>query len=152
LRPTLGFAGTLYEFASFKKVHIAASYSRQKPYFNHLLPYIGGPRFRRNALHSSQYPKINAELPPCHTRLPDGLLKTISDAKTITGEVKFKPQFNFVVRTVPMLLCNNVPSIADLSYGMLRRIKCSRSTGRLPMLTKTRTCSHIFGPRKCPAS
>lgn len=55
-------------------------------------------------------------------RLPDGILKTISEAKEVTGENKYGPQFNFVVRAVPMLLCNNVPSLADVSHGMLRRI------------------------------
>jgi P4 family phage/plasmid primase-like protien len=55
-------------------------------------------------------------------RLPDGILKTISEAKEVTGENKYKPPFNFVVRTVPMLLCNNVPSLADVSHGMLRRL------------------------------
>jgi putative DNA primase/helicase len=55
-------------------------------------------------------------------RLPDGILKTISEAKEVTGENKYKPSFNFVVRTVPMLLCNNVPSLADVSHGMLRRL------------------------------
>lgn len=55
-------------------------------------------------------------------RLPDGILKTISEAKEVTGENKYKPSFNFVVRTVPMLLCNNVPSLADLSHGMMRRL------------------------------
>jgi putative DNA primase/helicase len=55
-------------------------------------------------------------------RLPDGTLKTISEAKEVTGELKFKQPFNFVVRTVPMMLCNNVPSLADLSQGMLRRL------------------------------
>jgi P4 family phage/plasmid primase-like protien len=55
-------------------------------------------------------------------KLPDGMLKTVSEAKTVTGELKFKSQFNFIVRTVPILLCNNVPSLADLSHGMLRRL------------------------------
>jgi P4 family phage/plasmid primase-like protien len=55
-------------------------------------------------------------------RLPDGILKMISEAKEATGQAKFKPDFNFIVRTIPMLLCNNVPSLADLSYGMLRRL------------------------------
>lgn len=55
-------------------------------------------------------------------RLPDGTLKMISEAKEVTGENKFKPSFSFVVRTVPMLLCNNVPSLADVSHGMLRRL------------------------------
>ena len=55
-------------------------------------------------------------------RLPDGILKTISEAKEVTGELKYGPAFNFVVRTVPVLLCNNVPSLADLSHGMQRRL------------------------------
>ena len=55
-------------------------------------------------------------------RLPDGMLKTISEAKEVTGELKFKPHFNFVVRAVPVLLCNDVPSLADVSHGMLRRL------------------------------
>jgi len=55
-------------------------------------------------------------------RLPDGTLKTMSEAKEVTGEHKYGPTFNFTVRTVPLLLCNNIPSLADLSYGMLRRL------------------------------
>jgi putative DNA primase/helicase len=55
-------------------------------------------------------------------RLPDGMLKTISEAKEVTGELKYQPSFNFVVRTVPVLLCNNIPSVADLSHGMRRRL------------------------------
>jgi putative DNA primase/helicase len=55
-------------------------------------------------------------------RLPDGTLKIISEAKEITGELKFLPAFNFVVRAIPFLLCNHVPSLADLSYGMRRRL------------------------------
>jgi putative DNA primase/helicase len=55
-------------------------------------------------------------------RLPDGILKTISEEKEVTGDQKFKPPFNFVVRIVPVLLCNNIPSLADLSHGMIRRL------------------------------
>jgi putative DNA primase/helicase len=55
-------------------------------------------------------------------RLPDGQLKKISDAKTVTGEHKHGPQFNFTIRSVPILLCNNVPSLADVSFGMRRRL------------------------------
>jgi putative DNA primase/helicase len=33
-----------------------------------------------------------------------------------------RSSFNFVVRTVPVLLCNNIPSVADLSHGMRRRL------------------------------
>ena len=54
--------------------------------------------------------------------MPDGILKTISEAKEITGEYKYGPAFNFTVRTMPLLLCNNVPSLADVSPGMLRRL------------------------------
>jgi putative DNA primase/helicase len=55
-------------------------------------------------------------------RLPDGTLKTISEAKEVTGEHKYGPPFNFTVRTVPLLLCNNTPSLPDVSHGMLRRL------------------------------
>ena len=57
------------------------------------------------------------------TKLPDGPLKKISEAKTLTGEHKNKPLFDFRNRAFPILLCNNVPSLADLSYGMIRRLK-----------------------------
>lgn len=56
------------------------------------------------------------------TRLPDGDLKRISEAKVITGERKFGAAFNFTVRAVPMLLCNAPPSLADLTHGMRRRL------------------------------
>ncbi len=56
------------------------------------------------------------------TRLPDGELKKISEPKVLTGEHKFGPQFNFTNRTVPVLLCNNVPSLADVSWGIQRRL------------------------------
>jgi putative DNA primase/helicase len=55
-------------------------------------------------------------------RLPDGILNTISEAKEVTGELKFGPVFNFTVRAVPVLLCNNIPCLADLSHGMRRRL------------------------------
>ncbi|MEY9403255.1 putative DNA primase/helicase [Bradyrhizobium japonicum] len=55
-------------------------------------------------------------------RLPDGQLKKISEAKTVTGEHKHGPQFNFTIRSLPVLLCNNVPSLADVSFGMRRRL------------------------------
>jgi P4 family phage/plasmid primase-like protien len=56
------------------------------------------------------------------TRLPDGELKKISEPKILTGERKHGAVFNFTIRTVPVLICNNVPSIADLSVGMQRRL------------------------------
>ena len=55
-------------------------------------------------------------------RLPDGELKKISEAKPITAEWKYGPSFEFVVRSVPVLLCNNNASLADVSYGMARRL------------------------------
>lgn len=54
--------------------------------------------------------------------LPDGQLKKISEAKTVTGEHKHGLQFNFTIRSLPVLLCNNVPSLADVSHGMRRRL------------------------------
>ena len=57
------------------------------------------------------------------TKLPDGTLKKISEAKTLTGERKFKDPFEFKSRAFPILLCNNIPSLADLSYGMMRRLQ-----------------------------
>jgi P4 family phage/plasmid primase-like protien len=56
------------------------------------------------------------------TRLPDGELKKISEPKILTGEHKYGKPFNFSNRTVPVLICNNVPSVADLSWGMQRRL------------------------------
>ena len=57
------------------------------------------------------------------TKLPDGTLKKISEAKTLTGERKFKEPFEFKCLAFPILLCNNIPSLADLSYGMMRRLR-----------------------------
>ena len=50
-------------------------------------------------------------------KLPDGILKKLSEGKLLTGEQKFKPAFGFVNRAFPILLCNNLPSLADLSFG-----------------------------------
>jgi putative DNA primase/helicase len=55
-------------------------------------------------------------------KLPDGALKKISEGKPLTGEHKFKQAFNFINRAFPILLCNNLPSLADLSPGMMRRL------------------------------
>jgi putative DNA primase/helicase len=55
-------------------------------------------------------------------RLPDGQLKKISEEKMVTGERKHGAQFNFIARALPVLLCNNVPSLADVSKGMRRRL------------------------------
>jgi P4 family phage/plasmid primase-like protien len=55
--------------------------------------------------------------------LPDGTLKSISENKLLTGELKYRDRFSFVSRIVPVLLCNNVPSLKDVSRGMLRRFQ-----------------------------
>lgn len=59
---------------------------------------------------------------PAGTKLPDGALKKLSEGKLLTGELKGQDMFTFVNRAVPMLLANNEPSTADLSYGLQRRI------------------------------
>jgi putative DNA primase/helicase len=56
-------------------------------------------------------------------KLPDGTLKKISEGKLLTGEEKFKSATTFNVRTVPVLLCNNIPLLQDVSHGMLRRLQ-----------------------------
>lgn len=56
------------------------------------------------------------------TILPDGLLKKISEDKVVTGEPKHRDAFEFRVRTVPMLLCNEAPHLHDTSHGFRRRI------------------------------
>ena len=56
------------------------------------------------------------------TRLPDGQLKKLSEEKTVTGENKFGPPFTFTSHTAIFMLFNNPPSLADLSYGMQRRL------------------------------
>ena len=56
------------------------------------------------------------------TRLPDGQLKKLSECKVVTGEHKFGNPFQFYVRALPVLLCNNPPSVADLSHGLRRRL------------------------------
>lgn len=56
------------------------------------------------------------------SRLPDGELKRLSEEKEITAERKHGAQFNFVNRAVPVLLCNNLPTLADVSLGMTRRL------------------------------
>jgi len=55
------------------------------------------------------------------TRLPDGLLKQMSESKLMTGELKFINSFEFICVALPVLLCNNYPYVADLSWGMRRR-------------------------------
>ncbi len=58
--------------------------------------------------------------------LPDGLLKTISEAKIITGELKHRDGIEFVVRAAPVLLCNSVPILRDALPGFRRRLSVLR--------------------------
>ena len=55
------------------------------------------------------------------TRLPDGLLKKISERKHMTGEFKGKDNFNFICVAAPLLLANRFPKSNDLSWGTRRR-------------------------------
>ncbi|MBQ69283.1 hypothetical protein CL689_04395, partial [Candidatus Saccharibacteria bacterium] len=55
-------------------------------------------------------------------RLPDGVLKKISEAKAITGEEKYRNPTTFTARSVPFLLCNGIPFLQDVTDGMLRRL------------------------------
>lgn len=56
------------------------------------------------------------------TCLPDGFLKKISEEKTMSGEHKYKPLFEFTCRAVPVMLANAYPSIKDLTEGIRRRV------------------------------
>jgi P4 family phage/plasmid primase-like protien len=55
------------------------------------------------------------------TRLPDGILKQISEAKVQSVESKGKDFFDFMCVATPVMLCNNWPSTADLTHGLMRR-------------------------------
>lgn len=55
-------------------------------------------------------------------QLPDGTLKKISEEKLISGEKKYRDPIQFLNRAIPLLLCNNVPFIRDLSHGLQRRL------------------------------
>lgn len=56
------------------------------------------------------------------TKLPDGELKKISEAKLLTGEKKHANAFSFVCLAVPVLLCNSPMSLSDVGNGMQRRL------------------------------
>ena len=53
--------------------------------------------------------------------LPDGFLKTISEAKRLTANPKFKPQFDFVCRAMPVIFCNDWPRLRDQGAAISRR-------------------------------
>jgi P4 family phage/plasmid primase-like protien len=55
------------------------------------------------------------------TKLPDGFLKKASERKLMTGQLKFKDSFEFICTALPVMLANNYPHSADLSYGLRRR-------------------------------
>ncbi|MBX9989352.1 phage/plasmid primase, P4 family [Phreatobacter oligotrophus] len=55
-------------------------------------------------------------------KLSDGLLKKLSEPKMMTGQLKFKDNFEFECRALPILLTNNFPSVNDVSDGFMRRL------------------------------
>jgi P4 family phage/plasmid primase-like protien len=50
------------------------------------------------------------------------MLKKLSEGKLLMGQHKYKNWFSFVNRAYPVLLCNNLPSLPDVSVGMKRRL------------------------------
>ena len=55
-------------------------------------------------------------------KIPDGAIKKISESKWLSGQLKGRDAFQFRNRALPVLLCNNEPSTADISKGMRRRV------------------------------
>lgn len=55
-------------------------------------------------------------------RLPDGMLKKMSEGTTVTAERKFRHPVTFAMTAVPLLLSNNVPILRDRSAGFRRRL------------------------------
>ncbi|SBW04999.1 Gp9a (fragment) [uncultured Alphaproteobacteria bacterium] len=56
------------------------------------------------------------------TTLPDGLLKKISEAKTMSARHAYgRRKFNFVNRALPIMAGNSYPRTHDVSLGMFRR-------------------------------
>lgn len=56
-----------------------------------------------------------------NTKLPDGKLKQVSEAKMMSAQFKHKDAFNFLCRSLPVMLCNGYPYTSDISHGMRRR-------------------------------
>jgi putative DNA primase/helicase len=56
------------------------------------------------------------------TKLPDGVLKQISERKRVSIEFKGKTPFDATLTVLPVLLCNNFPVTSDVTRGMLRRV------------------------------
>jgi P4 family phage/plasmid primase-like protien len=57
------------------------------------------------------------------TLLPDGWLKKLSEAKLLTADPKFGQTFEFIARSIPVILTNPWPSTVDLSEGLRRRVQ-----------------------------
>ena len=55
------------------------------------------------------------------TKLPDGFLKSISERKLLSGQLKYKDSFEFIACCAPVLLANNYPVTSDISKGIRRR-------------------------------
>ncbi len=53
--------------------------------------------------------------------LNDGLIKKISEAKTITARHIYGKKFSFVTRALVVMAGNSYPATNDVSYGMIRR-------------------------------
>lgn len=53
--------------------------------------------------------------------LPDAWLKKLSEAKVVTADPKHAKAYNFVARSVPVILANQWPPTVDLSEGLRRR-------------------------------
>lgn len=58
-----------------------------------------------------------------NTKLPDGMMKKLSEKKLLTGEKKFQDTFEFESCVAILLLANNYPLSSDVSHGMIRRAK-----------------------------
>lgn len=55
------------------------------------------------------------------TRLPDGVLKKISENKDVDVEFKRKDVTSAALFVAPILLCNQFPSTNDINQGMIQR-------------------------------
>lgn len=54
-------------------------------------------------------------------QLPDGLIKKLSESKTLSANPKFGKTFDFANRATPVILSNHWPQTTDLSHGLARR-------------------------------